>query len=111
MDPLFYIRALVALVFVLSMIGGLAWVARRFGLMQQLRPGKQMQVVETCMIDPRTRLVMFRIGEVHRVALVGANSCQFLNEDIELADVPEEAKPGSKVVWPPSFSGGLHALS
>jgi len=113
MDALLYVRALVALVFVLSLIGGLAYIARRFGLMQQMRPGKQMQVVETCVIDPRNRLVLFRVGEIHRVALVGANGCQFLNEDVELADLPSEENTTRKprMVWPPVSSGGLQALS
>lgn len=112
MDALFYVRAIVALVFVLSLIGGLAFIGRRFGLMQQMNPGKQMKVIETCMIDPRTRLVLFRVGELHRVALIGANGCQFLNEDIELTEVTETGEASASVIkWPAKFTDRLKAFS
>ncbi len=108
MDALLFVRALVALVFVLSLIGGLAWLARRFGLMQQMQPGRQLKVLESCGIDARTKLILFRVGEKHHAALVGANGCQIIDEDVELTEIPDvEPQDLSSVIkWP----AGLQAL-
>lgn len=101
MDLLLLLRGLAALIFTLSLIGGFALLAKRFGWLQQSRPGKQMQVVETCALDPRHRLVLFRVGETHRVALIGPNSCQFLNEEIEVSAEPDamEDAPNNVIGW------------
>lgn len=86
MDILLFLRAGAALIFTLSLIGGVALLAKRLNVTGPRRPGKQMQILETCTIDPRHKIILVRIGEATRAALIGPNSCQFLNEEIELAE-------------------------
>ncbi len=107
MDALFLLRGFAALVFVLGLIGAFAYVAKRFGLLQQARPGRQLQVVESCTLDARHRLVLFRCGERHHVALIGPTTCQFLNDEIDLSDLTETEAPeapGNVVGWPQALS-------
>ena len=65
--------------------------ARRLGWSQGIaRPGKQMNVVETMALDARHKIVLVKIGETTKAALLGPNSCQFLNEEIQLTEFEEE---------------------
>ena len=64
-------RAAAALVLTLALLLGLAYGARRFGMM---RPGAQgarrMKVSESLMLDPRRRLVLVRVdGREHLLLL------------------------------------------
>jgi len=75
MDPASYLKFVAALVFVLGLILGLAWLARRFGLLghANVTSGKnqRLSVVEVRNIDPRHRLVLVRRDDVEHLLLIG----------------------------------------
>lgn len=72
-----YLRFVLALVFVVGLIGGLAWVARRFGLGGQLaantgRP-RRLSIVEVAPLDGRRKLVLLRRDGVEHLVVLGQN--------------------------------------
>lgn len=72
-----YFRFLAALVLVLGLIGGCAWMARRFGLMQNMANVKgqsRLGVVESLTIDPKHRLFLVRRDGKEHLLLVGESS-------------------------------------
>ena len=72
MEWLDWARALFALIATLALIVGLAWGARRLGMLQAGKPGeKRLRVSESLMIDPRRRLVIVRCDEREHLILCG----------------------------------------
>jgi flagellar protein FliO/FliZ len=73
-----YLQALLALVFVLALIGALAALARRFGFgtaaPRVAGRRRRLQVVEVTNLDARRRLVLVRRDEALHLILLGANS-------------------------------------
>jgi flagellar protein FliO/FliZ len=65
-------RALFALIATLALIVGLAWGARRLGMVQANGQGpKRLRVSESLMIDPRRRLVIVRCDDREHLILCG----------------------------------------
>lgn len=64
-------RSLFALVATLALLLGVAWGARRLGM---LRPGQEgerrLRISESLMLDPRRRLVIVRCDEREHVLLL-----------------------------------------
>ncbi len=75
MDVLDYLKFLAALVFVLALIGALAYFARRHGLGGMVAPirarDRRLFLIESLAIDPRHRLVLVRRDTVEYVLLIG----------------------------------------
>ena len=72
MDILVWVRALFALVATLAMIGAIAWIAKRFGMIQ-LRRGatvRRMNVVERLALDPRRSLLLVQLDETEHLLLL-----------------------------------------
>jgi flagellar protein FliO/FliZ len=75
-----YLKFVLALAFVLGLIGVLAVILRRFGpgavAMVPRRKGmaRRLQVIEVATIDPRRRLVLVRRDDKEHLILLGANS-------------------------------------
>lgn len=74
-----YVRFVLALVFVIGLIGLLAVIARRYGLgIAAPRPGKgrkrRLQLVEIMPIDAKRRAVLFRRDETEHLVIIGAGS-------------------------------------
>ena len=73
-----YIRFIVALVFVLALIGLLTWLVRRFGVGGRIsaRSGRKSRigVVELAAVDAKRRLVLVRRDERGHLILLGVNS-------------------------------------
>ncbi|MDC7677346.1 flagellar biosynthetic protein FliO [Asticcacaulis machinosus] len=97
MDLVGVLRAVFALMTVLGLILGLAFVLRRYApqLMARLtapRGQKRMQVVETLVLDPARRLVLVRLDDEERLLLLG--------EGKELIEPRQFPKPKPKL--PPS---------
>ena len=73
-----YIRFLLALLFVLGLIGLLTWLARRLGLGGRVIPttGRQQRIGVTAAIalDGRRRLVLLRRDDVEHLVILGPNS-------------------------------------
>lgn len=73
-----YFRFLIALIFVLALIGLIAWIARRFGVGRvAVRPrgaARRIEVIETAAIDAKRRLVLLRRDRTEHLVLLGASS-------------------------------------
>jgi flagellar protein FliO/FliZ len=70
-----YLRFLIALIFVVAMIGALAWIVRRFGWANRfVAPAgkKRLSVIEVLPIDGKRRLVLLRRDAVEHLILLGA---------------------------------------
>ena len=69
-------RAIFGLVFVLGLIGLVAWAARRYApqLLSRLsaeRGERRLEVVETLVLDPARRLVLVRVDNEERLLILG----------------------------------------
>ncbi|HSG33908.1 MAG TPA: hypothetical protein VLA37_05185, partial [Sphingomonadaceae bacterium] len=70
-----YLNFVLSLIFVIGLIGVVAWAYKRFALGGRLgiRPGGgRLDVVETRAIDAKRRLVLVRRDRVEHLILVGA---------------------------------------
>ena len=73
MDLATLFRFLFALIFVLALIGALAWLARRYGFGSGLgvTSGRgRLRIVETTAIDARRRLILIRRDATEHLVLV-----------------------------------------
>ena len=72
-----YLRFVVALAFVLALIGVGAWAIKRFALERGLTTGRRsarrLQLVETMSIDARRKLVLLRRDGIEHLLLLGPN--------------------------------------
>ena len=72
MGILQWLQAIAALVFVLALIVGLAYLARRFGMIQMAQGGaeKRLKVLESLMLDPRRKLVVVKFDAREHLLLL-----------------------------------------
>ena len=75
MEAMSLIRAILALIFVLGLIGAAAWAAKRYGAarLSGLVRGKdaRLKIVEVRPIDARNKLVLIRQDEREHLLLLG----------------------------------------
>ncbi len=94
MDMDTYIRFVLALIFVLSLIGLVAWLIRRFGVtgrfMAKTRQQSRLGIVEMAVIDAKRRLVLVRRDNQEHLLLLGTNSELVVERGIQdgLVDSP-----------------------
>ena len=98
-----YPRFLLALIFVIGLIGLLTLLARRFGFgairlspafMGKGRNGKsRVSIVEATSIDARRRLVLVRRDDTEHLILIGANSELVVERNIRSAAAADTPKP------------------
>ena len=73
-----YFRFVAALVFVLALIGGAGWAARRFGLSgrvaTKMGKSRRLSVVEVMTLDSRRKLVLVRRDASEHLLLLGAGN-------------------------------------
>ena len=77
MDLSIYIRFIVALIFVLSLIGLIYWCAQRFGLRRVLGDkiaGGRIEIIETKRINTKFQLVLIRRDTATHLILLGADN-------------------------------------
>ncbi|MEQ8829312.1 MAG: flagellar biosynthetic protein FliO [Alphaproteobacteria bacterium] len=94
MDPADYAQFVLALIFVLGLIGLAALMLRRFGpgalsLSRNRTGARRLSVVEALPIDPRRRLLLIRRDGVEHLLLLGPNGDRIVESDIE---APEETE-------------------
>jgi flagellar protein FliO/FliZ len=74
LEPTTYFRFLLALVFVLALIGLLAWIARRYGVLRgTVRPAagqRRLEVIEVVPIDSKRRLLLLRRDDTEHLILM-----------------------------------------
>ena len=70
-----YFRFLLALIFVLALIGILGWLIRRFGFPGRLPPARnkdrRLRIVEIAAVDGKRRLVLLRRDATEHLILLG----------------------------------------
>ena len=80
MDMDAYFRFVLALIFVLVLIGAAAWLVRRFGLagarplVRGSRSRRRLALVEVLPVDAKRRLVLVRRDRVEHLVLLGPTS-------------------------------------
>lgn len=76
--PLYdYSQSLLALIFILALIGLLAWAARRFGFAGAVPPRgtrRRLALVEVLPVDAKRRLVLLRRDDVEHLVLLGTGT-------------------------------------
>ncbi len=97
MDLEGYIRFAVALVVVLGLIGLLALLAKRFGMVPRVtiggtRGAKRVNIVDVTNIDGKRRLILVRRDDTEHLILLGVNGETVIESVIEGAGVPAVAK-------------------
>ena len=88
-----YFKFMLALVFVLGLIGLLAWGARRFGLARAtVRSGgkRRLDVVEIAPIDSKRKLLLVRRDGKEHLLLLGSTADLVIETGI---DAPPAAAP------------------
>jgi len=97
MDIAVYFKFLLVLVFVLGLIGCLAWAARRFGLAGRLTPNtgkaRRLSVVEVMPLDARRRLVLLRRDDTEYLVLLGTGADLQLERLAARPQAPNDEKP------------------
>lgn len=91
-----YIKFLAALIFVLSLMGGLAFVLKKLGLSQNALGGgknKRLKISEVLPIDARRKLVLIRQDDKEHLVLLGSSGDTVIKTDINPA-AHEEAISG-----------------
>ena len=90
-----YLRFVVALVFVLAAIGGLAWVVRRLGLAGSAAgprgKRRRLGVTEVLPIDAKQRLVLVSRDDVEHLLLLGPGGATTIETGIPRASFPKTA--------------------
>lgn len=92
MDWVDWARSLFALLATLALILGVAWGARRLGMLQAgPHAPKRLKVSESIMIDPRRRLMIVRCDGREHLLLLGPTNDVVVSEFPAPADEPESA--------------------
>jgi len=90
-----YIRFLIALCFVLSLIGGLALLAKKLGwthgALGYVKPDARLQIVESLSLDTRRRAVIIRRDNVEHLVVLSPTSELLIESNIP--HVEREASP------------------
>jgi flagellar protein FliO/FliZ len=81
-----YLRLIAALVFVLSLMGGLAFLVKKLGLARNGEvKGKRLKIVEALPLDARRRLVLLQRDNKQHLVILGASSETVIETNIETA--------------------------
>ncbi len=93
MDALDIGRMVLALIFVIGLIGGFGWVGRRLGWLSLFRtPESRLEVLDTLTLDPRTRLVLTRVDAEEYLALISPTGTS-LTGPLKPGDVEKALHP------------------
>lgn len=97
MDMESYLRFVLALLFVLGLILGGAWLARRAGLGSALKPGRKrrLALVEALPVDGKRRLVLVRRDGKEHLLLVGGGTDVIVEGDIAADSAPPQEEKRS----------------
>ncbi len=78
MDLQSYLWAIIALLLVLALIGAVAWIVRRLGVVpvaaMTKRGGRRLAITEIAAIDAKRRLVLVRRDQTEHLLLLGATN-------------------------------------
>ena len=87
METISYFQFVLAFVFVIGLILGMAWLLRRFGLGEAvtntLGRKKCTTIVESASVDGRHRLVLMRRDETEHLLLIGSGDSLVIERGIK----------------------------
>ena len=81
-----YLKFFFALIFVVSLMGGLAFILKRYGFMQggvAIGKSRRLKVLESCHIDAKHKAVIIGCDDKEHLVLLGTNGDTVINSDIE----------------------------
>ncbi len=87
-------RALLALAFVLALIAGATWLARRYlgsTVFTGLSARRRLSIVESLPIDGKSRLVLVRRDNAEHLLVIGPSSATVVEKDLPV--LPDQAAP------------------
>ncbi len=91
-----FLRLVIALVIVLSLMGGLALLLKKLGLAEKspsLRNSKRrLRLVESLPLDARRRLVLLECDDKQHLVVLGATGETLIKSDIPIPSVDESLK-------------------
>ena len=94
LETINYLKFLLALLFVLGLIGGFAILAKRAGLGNRgpivRGKSKRLSIIETMSLDPKRRVVLIRRDNCEHLVLIGTTSEQVIESNIDQNDLPIE---------------------
>jgi flagellar protein FliO/FliZ len=99
------LQAGLGLAVVLALIFGCAWVARRFGLLQQGGSGRLVKVISSAMVGQRERVVVVEVGSTWLVLGVAAGQVRALHS------MPAEALPEAHGAAAMNAASGMSGMS
>jgi flagellar protein FliO/FliZ len=99
------LQAGLGLALVLALIFGCAWVARRFGLLQQAGGGRLVKVISSAMVGQRERVVVVEVGSTWLVLGVAAGQVRALHA------MPAEALPEAQGAAAMNAPGAMNVVS
>lgn len=87
MEPYQYVKFLAALIFVLSLMGGLSFILRRFSENGAIKlpPERRLKIVESLALDARRRAVILRRDNREHLVILGPTGETVIETGIELA--------------------------
>ena len=89
MEVTTYLRFILALILVLGLIMGLAWVLKRLGLRRRRAvrwpASRRLSTVESAALDSRHKVVLVRRDDVEHLVLIGPNTSQVIERGIAAA--------------------------
>lgn len=79
-----YLRSALALLAVIVLLLGFAWVSRRFGLAGRFMPGskRRLAVIESLALDNRRKLLLLRRDGVEHLVLLGPETAILVERGI-----------------------------
>jgi flagellar protein FliO/FliZ len=105
-----YMRFVLALLFVLALIGIVAWLARKAGLgtrvVKTKGVGRRLSIVEVSPVDGKRRLVLVRRDGVEHLVLLGATGETVIETGIA---PPEASVAAHDDAQPASFKAQLRS--
>lgn len=105
-----YLRFVLALAFVLALIGLLTWLLRRFGLggriPVKMSGPKRLAIVEAMPLDGRRKLVLVRRDDTEHLIILGPSS-----ELTVETGIPAEAAAKAKAGGAPGLGASVRKLA
>ena len=94
LEAINYLKFLFALLFVIGLIGGLALLAKRFGLGNRgptsKSKTKRLSILETLPLDPKRRVMLIKCDDQEHMVLIGPNNEQTLSVTGPETDQPNK---------------------
>lgn len=91
-----FLRLIIALVVVLSLMGGLAFLLKKLGLAEKPPSSRnnkrRLRLVESLPLDARRRLVLLECDDTQHLVVLSATSETLIKSDIPAPPVDETAK-------------------